>query len=152
MKTAISIASAISTISFLWGEPEPIDFSKLQAPPMEAVAGKTQDGIQIGLWTEKAIYHGDEIRNIWIIARKKGTSNTTIGVGGNLFRESFLYIYRDGIEVKKIPQQGGSDGVRDAIGFSGGISSFLNGLPNGTYQMIWKTEQFASNSITVTFK
>ena len=87
-----------------------------------------------------------------IYGLEKGTSNTTIGVGGNLFRESFLNIYRDGIEVKKIPQHGGSDGVRDAIGFSGGISSCLDGLPNVTYQMIWKTEQFVSNSITVTFK
>jgi hypothetical protein len=126
--------------------------SQLSEPPSDAPMGKERENVQIGLWTEKSTYDEKERRNVWIVARKKGPSETTIGVGGNLHTGSYIYIYRGDDELRKIPESGGIDGSEDGIWFAGGISYLLQELPSGTYRLIWRTDRFESNAIDVTFK
>jgi hypothetical protein len=124
----------------------------LPEPPSDAQAGVEHDGVQIGLWTQKATYSGDEIRNVWIFARKKGDSDISIGVGGNLFKESFIYITDKDEVVTKIPVGGGSDGPVDASYIGGGISDRLTKLPAGDYELVWKTDKFESNILKINIK
>lgn len=129
------------------------NFHQLPSPPHNTQAGPTHDGIEIGLWTEKSQYAGNEIRNVWIFARKKQGSATTIGVGGSLYKESFLYITDSrNKKTSKIPIGGGVDGAPDGSLYAGGISGSLANLPAGNYKLIWKTEKWVSNTIQITIE
>lgn len=153
MKNATFIALILlSATSFLYCEPTTTDFSKLASPPDNAIAGEMHDGIQIGLWTEKPVYQNNELRNIWIFARKNGDSNVTIGVGGSLFEDSYLYIYHNDKEVRKSPIDGGIDGMVNPSYFARGISGFFDDLSEGNYKLVWKTNKFESNAITIAIK
>jgi hypothetical protein len=122
---------------------------KLPSPPADAKAGVIHDGVQIGLWTQKENFTGDEIRNVWIFARKTRSSAITIGVGGRLYKDSFLYITDATKKVTKIPAKGPVDGMVDPSAFAGGISGWLAKLPKGTYDLVWKTEKFKSNTLRI---
>ena len=124
----------------------------LPEPPSDAQAGVEHDGVQIGLWTQKAIYSGDEIRNVWIFARKKGDSDISIGVGGNLYKESFIYITNKDKLVTKIPMGGACDGNTYPSEVAGGISDWLAKLPAGDYELVWKTDKFESNGLQINIK
>ena len=131
--------------------PEP-DLSEIPGPPTDAPIGEKHDGVQIGLWTEKPVYEGNEIRNVWRLVRNDRSSGITIGVGGSLFKNSFLYITAANKEVAKIPMGGGIDGIVNPTRSSGGLSGYLGMLPTGTYQLNWKTETHKSNTITIEIK
>lgn len=128
------------------------DLSKVSEPPADAPTGKELDGVQIGLWTEKTVYKGNEIRNVWRLARNDRSSGITIGVGGSLFKNSVLYITAANKEVTRIPMGGGIDGIVNPTRTSGGLSGHLEMLPAGTYQLNWKTETHKSNTITIEIK
>lgn len=125
------------------------EHSELPNPPDEAACGQKVDGIQIGLWTEKSVYRGNEVRNVWMFARTDRSSPTTIGVGGNLFEHSFLYISSKNVVVATLPLDGGIDGILNPTSMAGGISGMLADLPRGTYQLVWKTDMFESNTIAI---
>jgi hypothetical protein len=128
------------------------DLSKISEPPIDALTGKTHQGVQIGLWTEKSIYVGTEIRNVWRLVRNDRSSDITIGVGGSLYRNSFVYVTSNGEEIAKLPLNGGIDGIVNPTHIAGGLSQQLAMLPSGAYQLIWKTETHESNSITIEIK
>ena len=132
-------------------EPKP-DWSELLEPPADAPAGEKHDGVQIGLWTEKPVYEGNEIRNVWMLARSDRSSAITIGVGGSLFQDSFLYITSNDKNVAKIPLNGGIDGIVNPTEFCGGLSGLLAKLPLGKYELIWRTGAFTSNRIVIEIK
>jgi len=125
------------------------DLVDLPSPPADAPAGQKLDGIQIGLWTEKSVYHGNEIRNVWRFALSDRKSGVTIGVGGNLYEHSFLYISRDGVVIATLPMTAGIDGIVNPTSTAGGISGMLSDLPSGTYHLVWKTNAFESNTIVI---
>ena len=60
------LATLLLVPGFTWAEPSTeVDFSKITEPPLDAVpAGQKRSGVQIGLWTEKPVYDGTEIRNV----------------------------------------------------------------------------------------
>jgi len=125
------------------------DFLKLPSPPADALAGQSVDGVQIGLWTEKSVYRGNEIRNVWMLDRNDRSSATTIGVGGNLFDHSFLHVSSKHVVVAELPVGSGIDGMVNPASRAGGISEILANLPSGIYQLIWKTSTVESNTITI---
>ena len=101
------IATLLVLSVLVWAETlTATDLSKISEPPMDTPAGQKHDGVQIGLWTEKPVYQGSEIRNLWMLARKNSDSAIAIGVGGSLFKDSFLYITSNDKEVAKIPLRG----------------------------------------------
>lgn len=152
MKNQFSLLTAFLIVPSLICASPNADFSKIVEPPGDAPTGKKQDGVQIGLWTEKAAYEGNEIRNVWLIARNDRSSSITIGVGGSLYSGSYLFVTTSDEEVAKIPIGGGIDGIVNPTGISGGLSGQLATLPVGTYQFIWKTATHESNSIEIEIK
>lgn len=123
------------------------EYVDMPSPPDNAPAGQKLDGIQIGLWTEKSVYRSNEIRNVWRFARSDRVSAITIGVGGNLYEDSFLYIFSDGEVLAKLPMTAGMDGISNPTSTAGGISEILSDLPSGAYQLVWKTKTCDSNTI-----
>lgn len=154
MKNAFHILAGLLIIpALVWAEPESkTDFSKISEPPMNAPTGQKHEGVQIGLWTEKLVYDGDEIRNVWMLARSDRSSDIIIGVGGSLFKNSFLYITSDDKNVLKLPLDGGIDGIVNPSSIAGGLSGKMAKLPSGRYQLTWKTELLISNTITIEIK
>ena len=128
------------------------DLSKISRPPTDTPTGQKHQGVQIGLWTEKAVYVGAEIRNVWIIARDDRSSDITIGVGGSLYRNSFVYVTSNNVDIAKFPLDGGIDGMVNPTSVAGGLSQQLAILPCGTYNLIWKTATHESNTITIEIK
>lgn len=126
-----------------------IDLSKMAAPPEDAPMGEEHKGIQIGLWTERSVYGGAEIRNVWSLTRNDRTSGITTGVGGKLYSNSFLYVTSNEKVVAKITLNGGIDGMVNPTGTQGGLSASMATLPNGVYQLTWKTDTHISNTLTI---
>ncbi len=124
----------------------------LPSPPFDAKAGQSLHGVEIGLWSQKKQYKDNEIRNIWIFARKKDHSGVTIGVGGDLFRRSIVYVTRVNGDTKKIPIDGGIDGMKNPSEYYGCIANSLKALPRGTYSLVWKTDQFESNRLNISIQ
>ena len=121
----------------------------LPEPPEDARAGAVSNGVQIGVWSQKSTYSGEEIRNIWTIARKTRPSPITIGVGGNLYKDSFLYVTMNNKVIAKLPVNGGIDGMVDPIHSAGGRWQQLAKLPTGDYQLQWKTDKLESNTLNI---
>jgi len=121
----------------------------LPMPSLNAEAGSLYEGVRLGLWTEKKIYAGEEIRNVWLFARKEHISMITIGVGGNLYTDSFLYITDAGMNTIKIPIGGGIDGMTNPDASYHGISRRLADLAKGSYSLVWKTNKLKSNTIRI---
>lgn len=124
----------------------------IKMPPVNAEMGVKRGGIQIGLWSEKAEYHPGEKRNAWVFSTKAGNAAATIGVNGKLYRNSFLYVTNANDETTKLPIAGPIDGMTDPSSFFGGISRLLSELPAGSYRLIWKTDDWESNTIEITIR
>ena len=150
---SLLFAPLIMMPALILAAPKPeTDLLKISEPPIDARTGQKHEGVQIALWTEKPVYVGAEIRNVWMFARKDRDSSITIGVGGSLFKNSFLYITRDSKEVAKFPLNGGFDGIVNPTHVAGGLSGMLATLPSGTYELIWKTDTHQSNPIVIEIK
>ncbi len=154
MKIQTILTSALfSATMLLCAEPVSNDrFENLPSAPLDAKGGMVRDGVQIGLWTEKESYTGNEIRNVWLFARKEMGSPYRIGVDGNIYKESIFYITDSEGKVTKFPIGGAIDGMVDPVQYFGGISGLLEKLPPGRYELVWKTEKFESNRIKINIK
>ena len=149
----IELKPLVETAQKIESPPKPkSNLSKIPTPPTDAATGKKHQGVQIGLWTEKLVYKRDEIRNVWTLARNDSNTGTTIGPGGSLYKNSFLYITSKGEQVAKLPLSGGVDGMVNPITIRGGISSMISKLPKGSYKLVWRTESLTSNAISIDLK
>jgi hypothetical protein len=122
----------------------------ISEPPLDTTYGKEHQGIKTGLWTQKTSYVKHELINVWILARKTSDSMNSFGVGGNLYKNSFVYIYVKDKEFSKKPIGAPFGGMANPSSFKGGISSQLADLPVGQYKLIWKTDLSESNPIEIT--
>ncbi|MEM8953405.1 MAG: hypothetical protein AAGD22_04555 [Verrucomicrobiota bacterium] len=151
MRNSFSLLTVFLIPALIWATPN-ADLAKVVEPPRDAPTGEAQDGVQIGLWTEKAEYEGNEIRNVWTIARNDRSSSITIGVGGSLYSGSYLFVTKSDEKIAKFPIGGGVDGIVNPTSIFCGLSGKLATLPAGTYQLLWKTDTHESNLIEVEIK
>ena len=116
----------------------------LEEPPDNALYGVEREGVQVGIWSQKAIYSGTEPRNVWLFIRRKRNSMISVA---EIYKDSRVSISDANGLSATIPVGAPVDGMVNWTYQAGGISESLAKLSVGDYELVWKTGDFISNRI-----
>jgi len=116
-------------------------------PPANAPIGERIGGAQIGVWTNDAYCPQGKAAKFWVYAKSKGRGLINVSSrGGDLYRDSYLYIYNNYNEVARVPVS--TEGLNEK-GYSAGGFALPANLPKGLYTIQWRTAKLESNAIDI---